>query len=199
MTSMVMVIVKSSDLTASTILPIAANTNIRMAGGETYIHDFYEATADQHGSVSPALGAQVGGAVYGDGSVPDTRSTTDNSLEPMYQEEFILGYAQTLESGMLEGFDLGVTFTSRALASTIEDVAIDAAVLAYCDANGITVTNTGNTCADEWTGFHQYVLTNPGSDMNVYLPELGTTVDLSAADLNYPEVSREYKASGNCP
>ena len=175
-------------------LPIAANTNIRMAGGETYIHDFYEVTADQHGSVSPVLGAQVNSTVYGDGSVPDTRSTTDNSLEPMYQEEIILGYAQTLESGMLEGFDLGITFTTRDLASTIEDVAIDAAVLAYCDANGITVTDTGNSCADEWTGFHQYVLTNPGSDMNVYLPELGTTVDLSAADLNYPEVSREYKA-----
>ena len=175
-------------------LPIAANTNIRMAGGETYIHDFYEVTADQHGSVSPVLGAQVNSTVYGDGSVPDTRSTTDNSLEPMYQEEIILGYAQTLESGMLEGFDLGITFTTRDLASTIEDVAIDAAVLAYCDANGITVTDTGNSCADEWTGFHQYVLTNPGSDMNVYLPELGTTVDLSAADLNYPEVSRKYKA-----
>jgi outer membrane receptor protein involved in Fe transport len=175
-------------------LPIAANTNIRMAGGETYIHNFYEVTADQHGSVSPVLGAQVNSTVYGDGSVPDTRSTTDNSLEPMYQEEIILGYAQTLESGILEGFDLGITFTTRDLASTIEDVAIDAAVLAYCDANGITVTNTGKSCADEWTGFHQYVLTNPGSDMNVYLPELGTTVDLSAADLNYPEVSREYKA-----
>ena len=175
-------------------LPIAANTNIRMAGGETYIHNFYEVTADQHGSVSPVLGTQVNSTVYGDGSVPDTRSTTDNSLEPMYQEEYILGYAQTLENGMLEGFDLGITFTSRDLASTIEDVAIDAAVLAYCDANGITVTNTGKSCADEWTGFHQYVLTNPGSDMNVYLPELGTTVDLSAADLNYPEVSRKYKA-----
>jgi hypothetical protein len=169
-------------------LPIAANTNIRMAGGETYIHDFYEVTADQHGSATPAFGAQVGSVVYGDGSVPDTRSTTDNSLEPMYQEELILGYAQTLESGILEGFDLGVTWTSRDLASTIEDVAIDAAVLAYCTQNGI------DGCADIWTGFHQYVLTNPGSDMNVYLPELETTVDLSAADLNYPEVSRKYKA-----
>ena len=169
-------------------LPIAANTNIRMAGGETYIHDFYETTADQHGSATPAFGTQVGSVVYGDGSVPDTRSTTDNSLEPMYQEEYILGYAQTLESGILEGFDVGVTWTSRDLASTIEDVAIDAAVLAYCTQNGI------DGCADIWTGFHQYVLTNPGSDMNVYLPELETTVDLSAADLNYPEVSRKYKA-----
>tara|TARA_B100001765_G_scaffold22801_1_gene12992 strand:- start:173 stop:1090 length:918 start_codon:yes stop_codon:yes gene_type:complete len=106
----------------------------------------------------------------------------------MYQEEYILGYAQTLEGGMLDGFDLGITYTSRELASTIEDVAIDAAVLAYCTQNSIA------GCADIWTGFHQYVLTNPGSDMNVYLPELETTVDLSAADLNYPKVSRKYKA-----
>ena len=169
-------------------LPIAANTNIRMAGGETYIHEFYETTADQHGSNSPTFGTKVNTTVYGDGSVPDTRSTTDNSLEPMYQEEYIIGYAQTLEGGRLDGFDLGITYTSRELASTIEDVAIDAAVLAYCTQNSIA------GCADIWTGFHQYVLTNPGSDMNVYLPELDTTVDLSAADLNYPEVSRKYKA-----
>ena len=175
-------------------LPIAANTNIRMAGGETYIHEFYETTADQHASSNPTLGTLVNTVVYGDGSVPDTRSTTDNSLEPMYQEEYILGYAQTLQGGMLDGFDLGITYTSRSLASTIEDVAIDAAVLAYCSANNITATIDGTTCADEWTGFHQYVLTNPGSDMSVYLPELDQTVNLSAADLNYPKVNRKYKA-----
>ena len=169
-------------------LPIAANTNIRMAGGETYIHEFYETTGDQHGSNNPTFGTKVNTTVYGDGSVPDTRSTTDNSLEPMYQEEYIIGYAQTLEGGRLDGFDLGVTYTSRKLASTIEDVAIDAAVLAYCTQENIA------GCADIWTGFHQYVLTNPGSDMNVYLPELETTVDLSAADLNYPKVNRKYKA-----
>jgi len=174
-------------------LPIAANTNIRMAGGETYIHEFYEITADQVGAKTPNLGSLLGTTVYGDGSVPDTRSTTDNSLEPMYQEEIILGFAQTLEGGWLDGFDLGVTYTSRKLASTIEDVAIDAAVLSYCSANNLTTTD-GSSCASEWTGFHQYVLTNPGSDMNVYLPELDQTVDLSAADLNYPEVNRKYKA-----
>ena len=43
------------------------------------------------------LGAQVGSVVYGDGSVPDTRSTTDNSLEPMYQEELSLGTLKLLK------------------------------------------------------------------------------------------------------
>ena len=177
-------------------LPIAANTNIRMAGGETYIHEFYEVSASDVGSNTPSLGALLGTTVYGDGSVPDTRSTTDNNIEPMYSEEYIIGYAQTLEGKFLNGFDVGITYTHRSLASTIEDVAIDAAVIAYCENNGLTA-NDGSDCADVWTGFHQYVMTNPGSDMSVYLPELGPageTVNLSAAALKYPVVDRTYDA-----
>ena len=174
-------------------LPIAANTNIRMAGGETYIHTFYEVTADQVGSSSPTYGTQLGQVVYGDGQVQDTRSLTDTNIEPMYSEEFIVGYAQTLEGKFLNGFDIGISYTHRSLASTIEDVAIDAAVIAYCANNGITATD-GSDCADVWSGFHQYVLTNPGSDMNVYLPELGETVTLTSAALKYPVVDRTYDA-----
>ena len=183
-------------------LPIAANTNIRMAGGETYIHTYYQSQGRNSDNTpvgfgptpdlnSPYFLRQV---VYGTGEVPDTRSTTDTSLEPMYGEEMIIGYTEQLSEGMLAGWDLSATYVTRELASTIEDVAIDAAVLAYCAANGITVTNTGNSCEDEWTGFHQYVLTNPGTDMNVYLPELDAQVMLSAADLNYPKPTREYTA-----
>ena len=183
-------------------LPIAANTNIRMAGGETYIHTYYQSQGRNSDNTpvgfgptpdlnSPYFLRQV---VYGTGEVPDTRSTTDTSLEPMYGEEMIIGYTEQLSEGMLAGWDLSATYVTRELASTIEDVAIDAAVLAYCAANGITVTNTGNSCEDEWTGFHQYVLTNPGTDMNVYLPELDMQVMLSAADLNYPKPTREYTA-----
>jgi hypothetical protein len=193
-------------------LPIAANTNIRMAGGETYIQTWYNYPAGAPADFLPVgipvekdenNPAYLRHVVYGDGSVPDTRSTTDNSLEPMYGEELILGYQTTLEKGMFAGWDFEALYVERELASTIEDVAIDAAVNAYCEANNIVVspavaaTDTTDavdavTCADEWTGFHQYVLTNPGTDMNVYLPELDATVDLSAADLGYPSVVREY-------
>ena len=184
-------------------LPIAANTNIRMAGGETYIHTWYDYPAGAPADYLPvgipvekdeSNPAYLRHVVYGDGSVPDTRSTTDTSLEPMYGEEIILGLETTLESGAFSGWDFSVTYTERELASTIEDVAIDAAVLAYCEANSIVVDST-TTCADEWTGFHQYVLTNPGSPMNVYLPELSTQVDLSVADLRYPKPVRDYKAA----
>ena len=174
-------------------LPIAANTNIRMAGGEYFTADWYEVSAADLGSSNPTFGPLLDEVVYGTGEVADTRSLTDNNLEPMYSEEYIVGFVQTLEGNFLNGFDVGITYTHRSLASTIEDVAIDAAVLNYCSANGLTATD-GSDCADVWTGFHQYVLTNPGTDMNVYLPELEQTVTLSAAALNYPMVDRTYDA-----
>jgi len=183
-------------------LPIAANTNIRMAGGETYIQTWYDYPAGAPADFLPVgipvekdenNPAYLRHVVYGDGAVPDTRSTTDTSLEPMYGEELLLGYQTSLESGAFTGWDLEVTYVERELASTIEDVAIDAAVLAYCAANNLVV-DADTTCADEWTGFHQYVLTNPGSDMNVYLPELDAQVTLSAADLKYPKPVRDYTA-----
>jgi outer membrane receptor protein involved in Fe transport len=177
-------------------LPIAANTNIRMAGGETYIHTWYKQEGGAPASFLP-VGVPVEAdknnanylyqVVYGDGTVADTRAGTDNSLEPMYGEETILGYETTLNAGMFKGWNLGTTYVSRELASTIEDVAIDAAVISYAAANG-------GLDSSAFTGFHQYVLTNPGTNMNVYIPEWDQTVTLSAADLGYPTVSRDYTA-----
>ena len=177
-------------------LPIAANTNIRMAGGETYIHTWYKQENGAPASFLP-VGVPVVAdkananylyqVVYGDGTVADTRAGTDTSLEPMYGEETIIGYETTLNSGMFEGWNFGTTFVSRELSSTIEDVAIDAAVIKYAAANG-------GLDSSAFDGFHQYVLTNPGTNMNVYIPEWDQTVSLSAADLGYPAVVRDYSA-----
>jgi hypothetical protein len=170
-------------------LPIAANTNIRMSGGEFFTQTFctWDGTND-NGSFKTVGYTDCGEtSVFGDGSVPDTRSLTDANLKPMYGEETIIGYTQVLESGAFAGWDLNAYYVQRELATTIEDVAIDAAVNAWCAAgNGDPVG-----CA-AFTGFHQYVVTNPGNDMNVYLPEFDQFVTLSAADLNYPKPIREY-------
>ena len=87
-------------------LPIAANTNIRMSGGETYIHDYFDwdGVSQDAQFVPTNLGAQYDQVVFGNGEVPDTRSVTDNNIEPMYQSEFILGYQHFLDSGI----ELGV-------------------------------------------------------------------------------------------
>ncbi len=173
-------------------LPIAANTNIRMAGSETYIHDFYDWDGDcLNDDYTPCnLGATPYQTdVLGDGSVPDTRSLVDQNVEPMYQSEFILGYVFETD------FDwtFGIKGTYREMESAIEDVAIDAAVIDYYNTEG-NWTVEGATVEEVFSGFHQYVLTNPGADMDVYIPETDEFISLSADSLGYPEATRKYTA-----
>jgi outer membrane receptor protein involved in Fe transport len=175
-------------------LPIASNTNVRMAGNETYIHDYFDwdgVSVDAQ-FVPTGLGPQYDQIVFGDGTVPDTRSVTDANIEPMYQSEIILGYARELDSGV----EIGVKGIYRNLETTIEDVAIDAAVIDYYNSTG-TWDDTlvgGDTVEDVFGGFHQYVLTNPGNDMRIYIPEQDEYINLTAEQLNYPEAERQYAA-----
>jgi hypothetical protein len=106
----------------------------------------------------------------------------------MFQEELILGYQWTTDSG----WELGIKGIERKLATTIEDVAIDAAVIKYYNSTGRWTGN--DTVEDVFTGFHQYVLTNPGNDMSVYIPEQDEVINLTAAQLGYPEALRDYRA-----
>ena len=175
-------------------LPVASNTNIRLAGAETYIQEYYQiqggtfesgSNADETPIITSGVFATQ---LFSDGSVPDTRSLINPDLDPMYVDEVLLGVAKRWDN-----FELEASYTWRDLASTLEDIAIDAAVLDYCDANGIT------GCDAIWTGFHSYVLTNPGVGFTFQTDELpGTTgftdVPLTAEQLGYPEAERTYEA-----
>jgi hypothetical protein len=176
-------------------LPIAANTNIRMSGGETYIHDYFAwdgVSVDPSTQAPTNVGAQWDQVVFGNGEVPDTRSTTDRNLEAMYQSEFILGYSFVTDTGI----ELGIKGIYRELETTIEDVAIDAAVIDYYNSTGGWDASMvgGDTVEDVFTGFHQYVLTNPGQEMDVYIPEQEEYIQLTADQLGYPKAEREYQA-----
>ena len=187
-------------------LPVATNTNMRLAGQEFFIRDFWtlnttgvagDANADGRydDDLSPVLLDLVSTQNLADGDVASTAAAVDEEIDPMYVDEFILGYQQQLP---WDGWTTGLTLQYRELGTAIDDVAIDAAVLAYCDAESIT------GCEDVWTGFHQYVLTNPGEDMVITLTgdDLAQTsvgagaadrvVTLSADDLNYPTPDRTY-------
>ena len=159
-------------------LPVAANTNIRMSGKEYFTQQYceWDGTVNNADEFIPGFDPSTCGtkSYYSDGSIPDARGLKDANIEPMYSEETILGFATTLNSGMLEGWDFNAYYTERELASTIEDVLIDQAF-----APGEV---------------HQYVLTNPGTDMYVYVDDLEEFRSISAADLNYPKPIREYEA-----
>jgi hypothetical protein len=177
-------------------LPIAANTNIRLAGGENYVHTYHNLTNDIPiaKSILSASDIQYGPAVnevvVGDGTVPATYAAKAGNVEPMYNDEIIIGYSKFLDSG----WSLGAFFTYRNLASAIDDVLVDHAVRAYCEDAGI------EGCGDTWEGAHSYVLANPGVDMIWTTDELPgtdgtpTTITLKAGDLAFPTVQREYSA-----
>lgn len=159
-------------------LPVAANTNIRMAGAETYIHT-YSVLEGLNADFTPILGAELGQQVNGTGEVPDVKEVLDTTIDPMYQDELIIGY-QTM---VAEDWSFGVKWTHRDLKSVIDDITIDKAIR----ANGWDGPN-GNV----------YVLTNPNTDIETYYDTDGDgtpePVSISAADLGYPEPERIYDA-----
>ncbi len=197
-------------------LPFASNTAARQAASELYFRErFYFTGLDANGL--PILGAQVTDypaynvqcpfgltpvssgqncSVSGAGETPLTTQGTDAGLKATRESEYILGYEHKLNNG----WRVGLTGVYRSLDTSAEDVAIDAAARTYCIAEGFAEA----TCNAIWSGYHQYVITNPGTPMTVALnaengpfaiPELhNRVVTLDPADLGYPKAKRTYKA-----
>jgi hypothetical protein len=203
-------------------LPVATNTNIRLGGAETFYEQRFGYAPGVTGAAFDANGVPIGqqttpgGApilgpltaqntnpcpafgpgsgqlcrtVFSDGLAGPTDTLVSSNLKPMFQEEFIIGAQHRMDD-----FVFGLRYTHRKLGDTLEDVAIDAAVNTYCAANGIA------NCTSTFSGFHQYVLANPGSDITVRLDGDCTiagqcdVVTLTAAELGYPKAKRNYDA-----
>ncbi|AWF82777.1 hypothetical protein BTJ40_19245 [Microbulbifer sp. A4B17] len=175
-------------------LPVASNTNVRLAGTELYTTEWFDWDGSCLNSDSTPcnLGESDGLGYYADGSLKDTKSVVDKNIDPMYQSEYILGYEYIMDSGI----QLGVRGIYRNLEVALEDLAIDAAVIDYYNSSGTWDASKvdGASVEDIFGGFHQYVLTNPGNDMRIYIPEQGEYINLSAAQLGYPEAKRQYGA-----
>lgn len=170
-------------------LPVANNTNVRLAGNEADSRDFYvlegwdEYTYNGGTYYAPVLGEQIGSTdVISSGEVPDTRSIVTANLDAMFQDEIIIGY-----QGMIsEDWRWGVKGTQRKLNGAIDDMIIDHAI---ADKFG---------CGTDYHP-HQYVLGNPGKAMEVYTDtDCDGSVDgwatFTAEELVYPEAERTYYA-----
>ena len=148
-------------------MPIATNTNIRFAGGEFFTEQFY-ALQGVKSDGTPTLGGKIGGLrTLSDGSVPVPAQSVDQNIDPMYQDEFILGIQSALTPTTTAGFKV----THRNLVRAVEDSSL-------VDDDGI---------------FH-YFLFNPGRDVTLQNPD-GTLSHLSAAEIGYPEAKRKYWAA----
>lgn len=167
-------------------LPVASNTNVSLGGrllssSEWFVLDGLNADD------TPQLGTQIGRTVvFANGEIADPDSLIDKTIDPMYQDEYTLGF----ETAIGDQFVLGMNAIRRDLASTIEDVIIDSTLNDYAQRNGFT-TFFAN-------GFDYYILTNPGTDMLVRIdldddgvPE---SIPLTATELGFPVSERKYSA-----
>lgn len=188
-------------------LPVAVNTNVRLAGGEldyTAYYRFGGLMADN----TPILGAPIttgagftacpnnspaGTActISNDGTVPSTVSVVASNLKPQSIDEIIFG----LEHRLDDRIKLGFNFTQTKLNNSLEDAALDQAIVPYCIAQG----KAASACRAIWNGVHQFALINPGRDVVVTLSDplpgetTARTVTLSSAALQYPRAQRTYR------
>lgn len=186
-------------------LPFASNTAFRMTGQEYFFRERWNYSGfDANGipikttqitSIGSYQSACPFGltptssgnncSVTGNGTVAATDTQIASNLKATQQDEIIVGLRHKLD----DLWSIGLSYTRREMKRSAEDVAIDAAVNAYCAANGIS------GCSSTWTGFHQYVIVNPGQDVTVALAGLdGRTVTFTAAELGYPKAKRTYDA-----
>ena len=188
-------------------LPVAVNTNVRLAGGELDYDAYYRLTGvtnniPQLGTAittgagfEPCPGGNPAGTacvVRNNGAIADTSSLVASNLKPQSTDEYIFGAEQRLGSRM----KVGAFFTYTELNDSLEDAALDQAIVPFCVAQG----GAAAACRAIFNGVHQYALINPGRDVAITLSDplpgetQARTVLLPAGALGYPQARRSYTA-----
>ena len=133
-------------------LPVANVINIKQGGAlldERTYYGFGGWETREYNGVNyafPILGEQFGfDNSQGDGTVGDLRSEVDADLDPVYQDEFILGFQQQLSSH----WSWGTRAIYRRLHNAIDDI-------------GITATHCGRNSPTTW------VMGNPGEVATIW-------------------------------
>ncbi len=183
-------------------LPVANVINIKQAGGFSDVRTFYALNGFEdfefNGSTfrRPILGAQIGPIddSQGDGTVGDLRGEVDADIDPVYQDELILGFQAMLD----DKWSWGARGIYRRLTNAIDDMEL---------------TSNGILCDGE-PGYIGYIMGNPGRDATVFTDtdcdgesDAYVTIDTSVAgwaiydddgnyvgEAGYSKPNRTYKA-----
>lgn len=170
-------------------LPVANVINIKQAGPFLDRRTFYEFagfgefTNPTTGVTypEPILGDQIGAVddSQGDGTVGDLRSEVDADMDPVYQDELILGF----QSMITDKWSWGVRGIYRRLNDAIDDIEISDS--GFCQGNIDKSDGDDYTNGGSYVGF---VMGNPGKDATIYVDtdcdgeaDTYTTIDTSRA------------------
>ena len=193
-------------------LPLTATVAVRGASKSLFSEEYYTYTG-----VDAATGAPTGLTLIDNpangrpirylnnefGVSKDPASIADTDLQPMYQDEFILGFQKQLT----DNFSLGARAITRELKAAIDDTCDYRPIIAWALDNGFTadggifIEPADKTQASDIAvynpGFAFCHLYNPGEDasFNMDINGDGTLelVEIAADDLG-PKAKRKYTA-----
>ena len=184
-------------------LPVAANTNTRLAGGELFLRDFYLLPTGPGGVYSgsltaPTLGTKVESLVFSDGTLSPATTLVAKNIKPQYLDEFIVGG----EYRFANRHRVSLNLIYRKLGAALEDVDFDgndgsyeSIIDAFCATQTLPYCNPGFS---PLFGSGGYLLMNPGSDAVVdTVDQNGNLNELTipAAFIGIPKAKREYYAA----
>ncbi len=168
-------------------IPVANNTSIRASGAEETLTDYYQFTAIDPVTGAPTLGAQLGPTgVNGSRVAPNPATVAADNLDPMYQDEFILG----IQTQLTENWTLGVRGIKRKVKSGFDDICMHGPLEQWAADNGYTDYDSSTAA--------QCYLVNPGQDTDLALDLNNdgnyTVVSISKDYFGLPKYSRKYQA-----
>ncbi len=173
-------------------LPVAANTNIRMAGNEYFTRDFFILNGVDPTTRLPSLGQQVYHEVLSDSAGADPRTLTSQNLKPQFLDEFMVGVDQRIG----DRWRVGLNVTHRNLKSVLEDTDLGYTIANFCRTQNVPGCNPNQVPASFGSG--GYVLLNPGKDAVINVDLLGngqlTQITIPAAIVDLPKAKRKYWA-----
>jgi hypothetical protein len=191
-------------------MPIAANTNIRMSGAELFIQEYLKhAGFDNRNPDDTPTGVDYANpasySLASDGTVPPVDTIKAENVDPLFSDEWILGFEHAFDNDWV----MGVRYVQRELSTQIDDIGINPAIVAWALENGWDLNDEiggghggGNylyelMAKDEFS--IEYVLANPGEDITVATDLLEmdgslTVMNLTSEMLGYEKPKREYKS-----
>ncbi|MGO4551641.1 carboxypeptidase regulatory-like domain-containing protein [Lysobacter sp. 2RAF19] len=172
-------------------IPVASNTNIRASATE-YSTETWYVLDGVNGDGTPIIGSVVRPtAVNGALTPPDPRTVAATNLDPMYQDEYILGFQKQLTPNWM----LGMRAIHRDVKAGMDDI---------CSKNGFNQWAADNgfdpAFAADGLGIDMAncFIANPGKDVSIALdPTNSGTLQVYTVPAHYlglPEYQRTYNA-----
>ena len=174
-------------------LPVAANTNIRLAGNEKFTQDWYLYGAIDPTTLVPSLsGPALLQEVLSDSSNANPATLVSKNLEPQYQDEFNVGVEHVFDNK----WRVGATFAFRTLKNVLEDFDATYVQENFCASSARPSSISVADCNAMTIGSGGYVLINPGKEVVVDVDAQGTgkltQITIPSKIVDLPKAQREY-------